>query len=117
MNIIKRTVYGAVAATIAVTALTACGGPSVEGTYMPRGDAFFDSLTFRDDDKVDVGLIGITHTGSYKIEDGIVSITGADGTVSQMQVDDNGCLSHPIFGVYCKGSNTPAAVAAGANPA
>lgn len=82
---------------------------------MPRGDAFFDSLTFRDDDKVEVGLIGVTHIGSYEIEDGVVAITGADGTVSRMNIDANGCLSHEIAGVYCKGSSNPAA--SGGSPA
>lgn len=117
MKVMKQALRSGAAALVASSALTACGGPSVEGSYTPRGDAFFDSFTFLPDDKVEVVLIGINHMGTYKLEDETVTITSPDGTVSQLNIDDNGCLTHQIFGVYCKGSSSPAPAAASAAPA
>ena len=105
----KNILHSAATALFLTGVLTACGAPGVEGTYTPQGDAFFDSFTFLPDGKVEVVLIGVNHLGSYKVEDKTVTITAPDGTVSQLMIDSNGCLTHEIAGAYCKGTAAPAA--------
>jgi hypothetical protein len=94
--------------------VSACGG-SVEGEYVgKKGESFFDSLTLRSDGKVDVVMIGVRHQGSYEVDGDQVTITAPNGERTPLQLNSNGCLTHPIAGVYCKAgrggsSESPAA--------
>lgn len=89
-------------AIAAAAAAIACGGAGVDGRYVPRGDAFFDSLTFKSDGTVDVVMIGVTHQGRYTVEDGAVTIVAPDGTPSRLSIE-GGCVIGPeLFGTYCR---------------
>jgi hypothetical protein len=84
----------------------ACGGSGVQGEYVgKKGESFFDSLTFRSDNKVEVVLIGVRHEGSYEVDGKQVTITSPNGERTPLQLDSNGCLTHPIAGIYCKGGS------------
>jgi hypothetical protein len=84
------------------TAAAACGG-GVEGEYVGKqGESFFDSLTFRSDGKVEVVLIGVRHEGSYEVDGDHVTITAPNGDRNPLRLESNGCLTHPIAGIYCK---------------
>lgn len=99
--------------TIVVLSLAAlacaCGGGSVEGRYVPKGDTFFDSLTLRSDGKVDVVMIGVRHEGSYEVDGDRVTITAPNGQKTPLELDSSGCLTHPIAGTYCKDGSAPSA--------
>jgi hypothetical protein len=99
--------------TLAVLCLAAlacaCGGGSVQGRYLPKGESFFDSLTLRSDGKVDVVMIGIRHEGSYEVDGDEVTITAPNGQQTPLKLDSSGCLTHPIAGTYCKDGSAPSA--------
>jgi hypothetical protein len=90
----------------------ACGGSGVQGEYIgTKGESFFDSLTFRSDGKVEVVLIGVRHEGSYEVDGDQVTITAPNGDRNPLQLESNGCLTHPIAGTYCKSGVAPTTAA------
>lgn len=100
------------AAAVAAVLVACGGGPDVEGTYSPQGDALFDSLSFMQDGQARVELIGITHPGNYEVEGSVVTLIAGDGTRTPFEFD-GGCLSHMLVGTYCRSGSAPAASASG----
>jgi hypothetical protein len=100
-----------------VCLVMACGG-GVEGEYIgKKGESFFDSLTLRSGGKLEVVLIGVRHEGAYVVEDDQVTITAPSGDRTPLRLDSNGCLTHPIAGIYCRSGRSPAASAERASTA
>jgi hypothetical protein len=94
--------------------LAACGGPSVEGRYVGRGDTFFDSLTFGANGRAEVVLIGVTHPASYVLDGDSITLTAPNGTESRFVVGNDGCLTHAIVGTFCRDGSAPATLGAAA---
>lgn len=103
-------------AMLATAALVAgCGGPGVEGRYVPRGDTLFDSLTLADEGRAEVVFIGAPAQGSYVIDGNAVTLTAPNGDKALFLVGDDGCLTNSIVGTYCRaGSATRSATSAAA---
>jgi hypothetical protein len=98
----RRRWAAAVVACCVVAA--ACGGGGVAGEYIgKKGESFFDSLTFRSDGKVDVVMIGVRHEGAYEVDGDEVMLTAPNGQRTPLRLESNGCLTHPVAGIYCKG--------------
>ncbi|WP_029923039.1 hypothetical protein [Nevskia soli] len=81
--------------------LAACGsGPS--GEYTADQHAFFDKLVFRSGGEVDIGFMGSTGAGSYKIDGKRVLVT-VNGKTQVFEIDRDGCVDGGSgIGRYCK---------------
>jgi len=110
-----KPMYLAIAA--AAAALAACGGPSIEGRYLPRGDALFESVTLRAEGRADVVFIGAPAQGGYVVDGDAVTLTAPNGDKALLLVDDDGCLTNSIIGKYCRSGDAPASTAGGASVA
>jgi hypothetical protein len=97
-----------VAMVATVVLVAACGGSSVEGRYLPRGDGFFESLTLGAEGRVEVVFIGQLGLGSYVIDGNAVTLTAENGDKSLFLVGDDGCLTNSILGTYCRNGAAPA---------
>jgi hypothetical protein len=95
----------AIAATAVL--LAACGGPGVEGRYVPRGDGLFESLTLGAEGVAEVVFIGEPAKGSYVIDDKAVTLTAPNGDKALFVVRDDGCLASSIIGTYCRAGSAP----------
>jgi hypothetical protein len=82
--------------------LAACGGGGVEGHYIGRPEAFFDSLTFKPDGTVDVVLVGVRHEGRFTADRDGVTLTAPGGEESRLTLESSGCLTHRFVGTYCR---------------
>lgn len=102
-SLVKQQV--AIVATVVLVA--ACGGASVEGRYVPRGDALFESLTLGAEGRVDIVFIGAPAQGTYVIDGNAITLTAPNGDKSLFIVDD-GCLTNSILGRYCRDGSAPA---------
>ena len=82
--------------------IAGCGG-GVEGTYVGGDDSFLQSMTFKDDNKVDVVLInGIGGEGTFEVDGDTVRVS-ANGSTTEFTIDDD-CLRGPLMaGTLCKG--------------
>jgi hypothetical protein len=87
--------------------MAACGG-GVEGRYMPRGDALFESLTLGAEGRAEVVFIGAPGTATYTVDGNVVSMT-RDGDQALFVLED-GCLTNSILGTYCRAGDVPASV-------
>ena len=86
----------------AVLLLAGCSsGP--RGTYLGGDDSFLQSMTFKDDAKVDVVLInGIGGEGTFEVDGDKVRVS-ANGSTTEFTIDDD-CLRGPLMaGTLCKG--------------
>src|SRR6185503_1795712 len=110
-----KPMYLAIAAAPAV--LAGCGGPSIEGRYLPRGDALFESVTLGAEGRADVVFIGAPAQGSYVVDGNAVTLTAPNGDKALLLVDDDGCLTNSIIGKYCRSGDAPASTAGGASVA
>jgi hypothetical protein len=88
-----------------------CGG-GVQGRYVGKGETFFESLTFRSDNKVEVVFINQKAEGTYEVDGDAVTMTAPNGDKARLVLDDNGCLTNSLIGVYCKDGSAPSATAA-----
>ncbi|MCB0461939.1 MAG: hypothetical protein R2816_12380 [Flavobacteriaceae bacterium] len=76
--------------------------PSLSGTYKGVGSTFFDQLTFKSGNKVELVFMGSTTEVEYKLEEGKVKITNA-GQTQVLTITEDGCLDGGGFvGKYCK---------------
>ena len=89
----------------------ACGGSGVQGRYVPKGETFFESLTFRSDKKVEIVFINQQAEGSYEVDGDSVTMTVPNGDKARLTLDDNGCLTNSLIGTYCKDGSAPRAAA------
>ena len=90
---------------LALALTTACGGGGVQGLYSGGDDAFFQSLEFKSDGKVEITFMGMAREGTYVIEDDRVKVT-ASGDTQIFKIRDDGCLAGGgLVGTYCKGGD------------
>jgi hypothetical protein len=92
-----------------------CGG-GVQGRYLGKGETFFQSLTFRADNKVEIVFINQTTEGSYEVDGNAVTMTVPNGDKARLVLDDNGCLTNSLIGTYCKDGSAPAKAASDTTP-
>jgi hypothetical protein len=92
--------HGTLACVLALT--VACGGSGVQGRYLPQGDTFFQSMTFRPDGKVEIMFINSHNVGAYAVDGDNVTITSPNGEQARLTIDANGCLTSQVLGTYCK---------------
>ena len=102
------------AIAVATAALAACGGSSIEGRYLPRGDALFASVTLGAEGRADVVFIGAPAQGSYVVDGDAVTLTAPNGDKALLLVGDDGCLMNSIIGKYCRSGDAPANTGSGA---
>lgn len=90
-------------AILGAALLCAGCGSGVKGTYVGGDDSFLTSLTFKDDNKVDVVLInGIGGEGTFEVDGDKVRVS-ANGSITEFTIDDD-CLRGPLMaGTLCKG--------------
>jgi hypothetical protein len=81
--------------------LAACsGGP--RGEYTADQGAFFDKLVFRSGGEVDIGFMGGTGAGNYKVDGKRVLVT-VNGKTQVFGIDRDGCIDGGSgIGRYCK---------------
>jgi hypothetical protein len=103
-----------IASGAAAAALAGCGG-GVEGRYLPRGDALFESLTLGDEGRAEVVFIGAPGAATYTVDGNVVSMT-RDGDQA-LFVLENSCLTNTILGTYCRDGSAPANVGVTASAA
>lgn len=106
--------------TLAVLSLAAfacaCGSGGVHGRYVPKGETFFESLTFGSDNKVAVVFINQQAEGTYEVDGDAITMTAPNGQKARLVLDDNGCLTNSLIGTYCKdGSASSTASSASGN--
>lgn len=89
----------------AAAVLAACGGSSVEGRYVARGEALYDSLTFGAEGRVEVVFIGTPSQGRYAIDGDAITVTAPNGDQVLFTVDADDCLTHFLVGTYCRGGS------------
>ena len=90
------------------TSIGGCGS-HLEGIYTGGDVSFFERLTVKANQKVEVTFMGMTKEGTYAVEGQKVKITmGAETQV--FTLDEQGCLHGGGFlGTYCKGDQRVAA--------
>jgi hypothetical protein len=88
--------------------VAACGGSSIEGRYVPRGDAFFESLTLGAEGRVDMVFIGQPGVGSYVVDGSSITVTAPNGDKVLLVAGDDGCLTNSLIGTYCRAGDAPA---------
>jgi hypothetical protein len=94
---------------LAIAALIAgCGGTNIEGRYVPRGEALFESLTLAAEGRVEVVFIGQAATGSYVIDGDAITLTAPNGDKVLFVARDDGCLTNSLVGTYCRAGDAPA---------
>jgi hypothetical protein len=91
-----------------------CGG-GVEGRYVGQGETFFESLTFRSDDKVEVVFINQTAEGAYEVDGNTVTMTAPNGDKTAFVLEGDGCLTNSLIGTYCRDGSAPDASASSAS--
>jgi hypothetical protein len=96
--------------TLMAAGLAGCGGANIEGRYVPRGDALFDSVTLGAEGRADVVFIGQPAAGSYVVDGRSITLTAPNGDTVPFVVGDDGCLRHSIIGSYCRDGSVPAVV-------
>lgn len=88
-------------APCAALLLAACGH-SLSGEYLGERGAFFDKLVFRSGGEVDIGFMGDTGAGSYRIDGKRVLVT-VNGRTQVLEIDREGCVDGGSgVGRYCK---------------
>ena len=70
----KKIVSTVLLVCVMVCTLTACT-TTLKGTYTSKDGLIEQSLTFKEDNKVEVSAFGIDVEGEYLIEDGEITIT------------------------------------------
>jgi hypothetical protein len=108
MRILSLNVRPPVALVAAATALVAGCGGGVEGRYVPRGDALFESLTLGAEGRVEIVFIGAPGLGTYTTDGNVVTLN-REGEKALFVLDD-GCLTNSILGTYCRAGNAPPSV-------
>jgi hypothetical protein len=90
-------------ATLGAALLLAGCSSGPKGTYLGGDDSFLRSMTFKDDNKVDVVLInGIGGEGTFEVDGDKVRVS-ANGSITEFTLDDD-CLRGPLMaGTLCKG--------------
>jgi hypothetical protein len=106
MRVLRFTKQLAAAIVVAGAALVAACGGGVEGRYLPRGDALFESLTLGEEGRAEVVFIGAPGTATYTLDGNVVSMT-RDGDQALFVLED-GCLTNSILGTYCRSGGAPA---------
>lgn len=87
--------------TCAALLLAACGH-GLSGEYHGERGAFFDKLVFRSGGEVDIGFMGDTGAGSYRIDGKRVLVT-VNGRTQVLEIDGAGCIDGGSgIGRYCK---------------
>ena len=104
------------AAVLCATLAAACGGGGVQGRYVGKGETFFESLTFRSDNKVEIVFINQLAEGTYEADGDAVTMTAPNGDKARFVVDDNGCLTNSLVGTYCKDGSAPSSASSGNAP-
>ena len=100
---------------LALALTTACGGGGVQGLYSGGDDAFFQSLEFKSDGKVEITFMGMAREGTYVIEDDRVKVT-ASGDTQIFKIRDDGCLAGGgLVGTYCKGGERSGVATSGSS--
>ncbi len=72
-KLFKSMVVAYIACVILII-LTSCA-TKLNGTYTTEGELIEQSLTFKEDNKVEVSAFGVEVEGEYVIEDGEITIT------------------------------------------
>ena len=103
----KQKQLAILAATAAL--LPACGGSSVEGRYVARGDTLFESVTLAADGRAEVVFIGAPAPGTYVVDGNAITLTAQNGDKVLFIAGDDGCLTNSIIGAYCRDGSAPAA--------
>lgn len=81
--------------------LFGCNSKHLEGTYIGNDQAFFNQLTFKANNKVELIFMGTTSEADYYLEGNKVKITRA-GETQVLNITKNGCLDGGGFiGTYC----------------
>jgi hypothetical protein len=81
--------------------LFGCLNKHLEGTYIGNDSAFFNQLTFKANNKVELIFMGATTEANYHLEDNKVKITSS-GETQILNITKNGCLDGGGFiGIYC----------------
>ena len=101
------------AALLCATLAAGCGGGGVQGRYVGKGETFFESLTFRSDNKVEIVFINQLAEGSYEVDGDAVTMTAPNGDKARFALDDDGCLTNSLVGTYCKDGSAPSAASSG----
>ena len=97
-----------VGAFLIVVFLVGCGG-GVEGRYVGKGETFFESLTFRSDNKVEIVFINQKAEGAFEVAGNTITMTVPNGDKAALVLDGNGCLTNSLIGTYCKDGSAPGA--------
>ena len=94
--------------------LAGCSG-GVKGTYLGGDDSLLKSMTFKDDNKVDVVLInGIGGEGTFEVDGDKVRVS-SNGTTNELTIDGD-CLRGPLMvGTLCKGGQPESSANSGAS--
>src|SRR5262245_36241364 len=111
-NLLKLTYLAITGAVTAV--LAACGGPSIEGRYVPSRHALFESVTLGEEGRADVVFIGAPAQGSYVVDGNAITLTAPNGDKVLLVRGDDGCLTNSIVGKYCRAGDAPASTGGGA---
>ena len=99
---------------VVATLVSGCGGSSVKGRYVGRGETFFNEMTFGSDNQLEIVFVGGRNQGKYELADGKVTITSPNGEQAIFAIDDD-CLTNSILGKYCRdGSAAASNTASGA---
>jgi hypothetical protein len=78
-----------------------CNNKQLEGIYMGNDNAFFNQLTFKTNNKVELVFMGATTEANYHLEDNKVKITSS-GETQILTITKDGCLDGGGFiGIYC----------------
>lgn len=87
---------------ILVLLFTGCTNKTLDGIYIGNDNAFFESLTFKSGDKVEIVFMGTTSEIEYQLENNKVKIINA-GQNQILTITNDGCLDGGGFiGKYCK---------------
>lgn len=82
--------------------MTGCSENGLKGTYMGNQESFFEKLTFKSSNKVEIVFMGTTSEIDYQMEDSKIKIMN-DGQNQILTITDEGCLDGGGFiGKYCK---------------
>jgi hypothetical protein len=107
-SLTKQKQLAILAATAAL--LPACGGSSVEGRYVARGDTLFESVTLAADGRAEVVFIGAPAPGTYVVDGNAITLTAQNGDKVLFIAGDDGCITNSLIGAYCRDGSAPASV-------
>lgn len=93
---------------VATGPIAACGGGSVEGRYVARGDTLFESVTLAADGRAEVLFIGAPAPGTYVVDGNAITLTAQNGDKVLFIAGDDGCITNSLIGAYCRDGSAPA---------